>query len=384
MKKKNISSSKKKSKRVQFTLLPDTVNENPNENISPPLIDTNEEETIVRQTNSEKSSNRRTRPARQSQKKKFILVEGDVPTVPTGGVNMPPQRGDTIIQTQQPNQHTMNNQAQFVQQNPQQMMNQPYIPQQMNRPQIPQQIQFVNPFRQSTNPTQQMRQAQQMQQPMQIEQQQQMQQQPKQMQQMQQPMQMQQMQQPMQQQPMQQQPMQQMLQQQIQQPMQQIQQPMQQQQIQQPMQQQQKQQQIPMQIQQPMEPGEHQMNQIQAIQQQNLNEFELDQHHTLSEAILHMTKEEYIASFEEYYERWIGRISTIDDPLAQFNVALEFFSNRTIVPPQQPENGYVTAIAKLKLYLLYLMQHDDDMMFLEDESKLYYKKIDQLMRIASS
>jgi len=107
--------------------------------------------------------------------------------------------------------------------------------------------------------------------------------------------------------------------------------------------------------------------------------FKLDLDDSRQESILQMNKDEYIESFDNYYDRWIGKISESNDPLTQFGIALNFFSNKDIVPPQQPENGYATAIAKMQQYLLYLMEHEDDMTFTEDELKSFSKKIDQMI-----
>ena len=85
------------------------------------------------------------------------------------------------------------------------------------------------------------------------------------------------------------------------------------------------------------------------------------------EAILQMNQVEFSESFEEYYNRWVGNISDMEDPMEQFRMAMEFFKSEI----DNPEKGYAICIGKLKMYLLYVRQNEDRIRFEDEEISKY-------------
>lgn len=100
----------------------------------------------------------------------------------------------------------------------------------------------------------------------------------------------------------------------------------------------------------------------------------------MSESILQMNREEFMESFDEYYDKWVAKLMQERDPMEQFKLAVEFFRGESDIP-ELPDRGYSIAVAKLNFYLLYIMQHEDSTTFDEEEIISYHKKIDQMIRL---
>lgn len=121
--------------------------------------------------------------------------------------------------------------------------------------------------------------------------------------------------------------------------------------------------------------------QSKAVEPFDPEKFEMDKNETIDESISKYTKEQFVASFNDFYNRWIGKMLTVNDPIAQFNIALEFLANNNVNTPNQPYNGYAVIIGKVTQYLLYVMDHENDMTFEEEDLKMYHAKIDKMLQV---
>ena len=90
----------------------------------------------------------------------------------------------------------------------------------------------------------------------------------------------------------------------------------------------------------------------------------------LEKSILQMSKDEYVESLTDYYDKWVGKMQQYTTPMKQFGVAMNFFSASVGGGEQGggdmalTQMGYAASVDLLTQYLLYLMQNQDGVTFI--------------------
>ena len=102
---------------------------------------------------------------------------------------------------------------------------------------------------------------------------------------------------------------------------------------------------------------------------------------TYLEPLLSMSKDEFTDSFNAFYDKWVTSLMMQEDPIKQFLISMKGILSYKSQFPEQTEIGYATIIAKLQVYILYLMQNSENMKFADDELKMYNKKCDQMIHL---